>query len=109
MVRHAGLLPYTNQYIGVPNFLYETREIVLWGLGPFSASPRSGPPAGASRTFERSLRPRGPRLFFVPYVLLTCTFEVKFPRYLLPVYPLLALWAAAWLTEKAEQGRRDAS
>ncbi|MGE5718093.1 MAG: ArnT family glycosyltransferase, partial [Acidobacteriota bacterium] len=23
MVRHAGLVPYTNQYIGVPNFLYE--------------------------------------------------------------------------------------
>src|SRR5664280_1175550 len=32
MVRHAGLVPYTNQYIGVPNFLYEAREIVLWGL-----------------------------------------------------------------------------
>src|SRR5664280_1578541 len=25
MVRHAGLVPYTNQYIGVPNFLYEAR------------------------------------------------------------------------------------
>src|SRR5450756_272158 len=34
MVRHAGMLPYTNQYIGVPNFLYEAREIVFWCLGP---------------------------------------------------------------------------
>src|SRR5450759_1883970 len=34
MVRHAGMMPYTNQYIGVPTFLYEAREIVFWGLGP---------------------------------------------------------------------------
>ena len=41
MVRNAGLLPYTNQYVGVPNFLYEAKEIVLWGA---RAAPR---PRGA--------------------------------------------------------------
>ena len=34
MVRHAGLLPYTNQYTGVPKYLYEVQEIVLWCMGP---------------------------------------------------------------------------
>jgi YYY domain-containing protein len=106
MVRHAGLLPYTNQYIGVPNFLYEAREIVLWGLGPFFGLAALWA-AGRRLARFRTLSPAEWVFasFFVPYVLLTCTFEVKFPRYLLPVYPLLALWAAAWLTEKAEHGR----
>jgi YYY domain-containing protein len=106
MVRHAGTVPYTNQYVGVPNFLYEAREIVLWGLGPL---------LGVAALWATARRLAAVRKlsdvewvfasFFVPYVLLTCTFDVKFPRYLLPVYPLLALWAAAWLTEKAERGR----
>ncbi|HSB63226.1 MAG TPA: DUF2298 domain-containing protein, partial [Thermoanaerobaculia bacterium] len=106
MVRHAGLLPYTNQYIGVPNFLYEAKEIVFWGLGPplglaalWAAGRRLALFRGLSRVEWVFAS------FFVPYVLLTCTFEVKFLRYLLPVYPLLALWAASWLTEMAERGR----
>src|ERR1039457_4276023 len=106
MVRHAGLVPYTNQYIGVPNFLYEAREIVLWGLGPLFglvALWAVGRRLALFRTFSPAEWVFAS--FFVPYVFLTCTFEVKFPRYLLPVYPLLALWAAAWLTEKAERGR----
>ena len=106
MVRHAGLLPYTNQYIGVPNFLYEAREIVLWCLGPFFGLAAFWA-AGRRLVRFRALSPVEWVFasFFVPYVVLTCTFEVKFPRYLLPVYPLLALWAGAWLTEKAERGR----
>jgi len=106
MVRHAGLVPYTNQYIGVPNFLYEAKEIVLWCLGPFFGLAALWA-AGRRLARFRALSPVEWVFasFFVPYVVLTCTFEVKFPRYLLPVYPLLALWAAAWLTEKAERGR----
>src|SRR5450830_671844 len=106
MVRNAGTLPYTNQYVGVPNFLYEAREIVLWGLGPFLGLAALW--ASARRlAYVRKLSDVEWVFvsYFVPYVVLTCTFEVKFPRYLLPVYPLLALWAAAWLTEKAERGR----
>ena len=106
MVRNAGTLPYTNQYIGVPNFLYEAKEIVLWCLGPFLGLAALWASA-RKLAFVRRLSDVEWVFasFFVPYVLLTCTFEVKFPRYLLPVYPLLALWAAAWLTEKAERGR----
>jgi YYY domain-containing protein len=106
MVRHAGLLPYTNQYIGVPHFLYEGKEIVLWTLGPLFGLAALWA-AGARLAGFRRFAARDWVLasFFVPYVLITCTFEVKFPRYLLPVYPLLALWTAAWLTEKAQRSR----
>src|SRR5512135_1161352 len=106
MVRHAGIFPYTNQYVGVPDFLYEGKELVLWGLGPLLGL------TALWATLVRLARVRalGARewvlaSFLVPYVLITCTFEVKFPRYLLPVYPILMLWAGAWLTEKAERGR----
>ena len=106
MVRHAGAMPYTNQYVGTPDFLYEGKELVLWCLGPLLGLAALWA-AGARLAGFRSLR-RGEWLlasFLVPYVLITCTFEVKFPRYLLPVYPILILWAGAWLTEKAERGR----
>ncbi len=106
MVRHAGTLPYTNQYVGVPNFLYEAREIVLWGLGPLLGVTALWASARRIAFFRKLSDVEWVFVsFFVPYVLLTCTFDVKFPRYLLPVYPLLALWAAAFLTEKAERGR----
>ncbi len=106
MVRHAGVFPFTNQYVGVPDFLYEGKEIVLWGLGPLLGI------AALWATLARLARVKalGARewvlaSFLVPYVLITCTFEVKFPRYLLPVYPLLLLWAGAWLAGRAERGR----
>ncbi len=106
MVRHAGLMPYTNQYVGTPNFLYEAREIVLWGLGTLFGLAALWA-AGRRLVLFRKLSDVEWLFvsFFVPYVLLTCTFDVKFPRYLLPIYPLLALWTAAFLTEKAERGR----
>ena len=36
----------------------------------------------------------------IPFFLITGWFEVKFPRYLLPIYPLMILWAAEWLVRK---------
>ena len=105
MVRHAGERPFTNQYIGVPHFLYEAKEIVLWCLGPLLGLTALW--AALRKVLSpRRLRPHEWILasFFVPYVLITCTFQVKFPRYLLPVYPLLALWAAEWLAERAARG-----
>ena len=106
MVRHAGSVPYTNQYVGVPNFLYEAREIVLWGLGPLFGLAALWASGRRLALFRKLSDVEWVIVsFFVPFVLLTCTFDVKFPRYLLPVYPLLALFTAAFLTEKAERGR----
>ncbi len=105
MVRHAGAMPYTNQYVGTPNFLYEGKELVLWCLGPLLGLTALWA-AGARLARVRALKPGEWLLasFLGPYVIITCTFEVKFPRYLLPVYPILLLWAGAWLTERAERG-----
>src|SRR5262249_2517988 len=40
----------------------------------------------------------------IPFFLITGWFEVKFPRYLLPIYPFMILWAAEWLVRKYRAG-----
>ena len=100
MVRNAGLLPYTNQYVGCPRAIYDLRELVVWGMGPAlgltalvglalalraDASGSAGPPSGCCSPGS------------LPFAAITMSFDVKFPRYLLPLYPLLVLWAAVAL------------
>ena len=66
MVRHAGSVPYTNQYVGVAEGpLRRCGEIVLWGLGPalglaaLAGAPR--PPARLSaRARAARARSSGP-------------------------------------------------
>src|SRR5262249_17877445 len=33
MVRHAGVVPYTNQYLGTTKGLYELEQVVVFGMG----------------------------------------------------------------------------
>ena len=107
MVRHAGLFPYTNQYVGTPKYLYNLEQLVLWGMGPaLGLACLAG--AGWAAVRAVRLRDRAQALLFAwvaPYFLITGSFDIKFPRYLLPIYPMLVLWAAAWLVEKARGSR----
>ncbi len=105
MVRHAGLMPYTTQYVGVPKVFYDLREMVVWGMGPLLGL------TALAGTFWRIRRGRAiPRVewvllaWVVPFFAVTCSFDVKFVRYLLPIYPLVVLWGAAWLQEWAGRG-----
>jgi YYY domain-containing protein len=110
MVRNAGSVPYTNQYVGTPKGWYELREILFWGLGPFLGIAAL---FGAGLRIRRALAPRRRSdlvllAWAVPFFLVTASFDVKFPRYLLPLYPLLCLWAAAALASwsvRAAAGR----
>ncbi|MGE5237126.1 MAG: DUF2298 domain-containing protein [Acidobacteriota bacterium] len=107
MVRNAGLVPYTNQYVGTLPLLYELRELVLWGMGPaLGLAAVIGMVVAARRTWLARSRAQWLLLaWFLPFVAITVSFQVKFPRYLLPVYPLLALWAAVWLDGLASRSR----
>ncbi|HVN76725.1 MAG TPA: glycosyltransferase family 39 protein, partial [Thermoanaerobaculaceae bacterium] len=107
MVRHAGDVPYTNQYVGVPKVVYDVREMVVWGMGPLLG-------AAALIGTARRLRPKARPVpssdwillaWVVPFFAVTCSFDVKFVRYLLPIYPPLVLWGAAWLQRWAERAR----
>ena len=33
IVKNAGIVPYTVQYVGTPKFLYELQQTTFWGLG----------------------------------------------------------------------------
>jgi len=109
MVRDAGSVPYTNQYVGTPHLLYELSEIVLWGLGPALGLAAL---LGFALRLRAAARERDGRelllwLWAVPFLLLTASFEVRFPRYLLPLHPLLLLGAAALLAPRpGERGGR---
>ncbi len=102
MVRHAGAVPYTTQYIGVPKVFYDLREMVVWGMGPLLGL------AALAGTIGRFRRGRAiPAAewvllaWVIPFFAITCSFDVKFVRYLLPIYPLVVLWGASWLQEWA--------
>jgi len=104
MVRQAGLYPYTHQYVGAPLVLYEVRELVLWGMGPLLG-------VAALAGLLSRLRRRTPAAewlllaWVVPFFLINASFEIKYPRYLLPVVPLLCLWGAALLSRLAGRSR----
>ena len=107
MVRRAGVLPYTIQYVGTLRYLYPLAEMVVWGMAPLLGVAAI---VGAARRVGPALRRwgRGEWILFafaLPYFAITGGFDVKFPRYMLPLYPLLALWAAALLESWAARGR----
>jgi YYY domain-containing protein len=106
MVRNAGSVPYTNQYVGVPKVLYDLKEIVLWGLGPALGAAAL---LGVAARLLALARKREPRellvwAWAVPFFAVTASFDVKFPRYLLPLYPVLLLGAAALLARRDSEG-----
>ena len=107
MVRNAGLFPYTNQYVGTPKYLYHLEQLVLWGVGPaLGLACLAGTVWAAVRAAKR--RDKAQAILFawvVPYFLITGSFDIKFPRYLLPIYPMLVLWAAAWLVDRSRSSR----
>ncbi|HYD48762.1 MAG TPA: DUF2298 domain-containing protein, partial [Terriglobales bacterium] len=99
MVRNAGVYPYTTQYMHLTKYWYEIEQLVLWCMAPA---------LGLAALWATASRPvvawRGGRAaewvllsWVIPFFLVTGWFEVKFPRYLLPIYPVLILWAAEWM------------
>jgi len=106
MVRNAGVFPYTTQYMGTPKYWYDLWQLVIWGMAPplglvaVWATATRVPAAWRERRIEEWIL----LSWVVPFLLITGWFEVKFPRYLLPIYPLMILWAAAWLVRKYRSG-----
>ncbi len=106
MVRNAGLFPYTNQYLHTPKYVYELTQLILWCMAPALGLAAVWAAVIRPAFAWRSGRPGEWILlsWVVPFFLVTGWFEVKFPRYLLPIYPVLCLWAAEWLVRQARSG-----
>lgn len=99
MTDSAYVFPYTLQYVNKFPYLYEIKNIFLWGLGPFiSIFAFSGFFIFFYFLFKK--RFSSPLLqgatvitFVVFYFLVVGQFAVGWMRYMLPLYPLLAVFA----------------
>ncbi|MBN1262255.1 MAG: glycosyltransferase family 39 protein [Anaerolineae bacterium] len=91
--------PYTRQYAGTLPFVYPLTQLALWGIGPIALLLAG---AGLGWVWLRwrrgTFRKRVVWIWTVSFFLATAGWFVKFPRYLLPVYPALAAWAVWGLT-----------
>ncbi len=100
MVRGAALLPYTLQYHGTLPYLYPLAQQLIWGMGPLLGLLCF---AGCGAALWRAARGALPPAAWVvlawamPFFAFTGGLFAKFPRYLLPLTPLLAVYGAQWV------------
>ncbi|MBN1177621.1 MAG: glycosyltransferase family 39 protein [Anaerolineae bacterium] len=107
LLRGAGWVPYTFQYHGTWPYLYPIAQQLLWGMGPVLGLVCFG---GAGWVVWRAAcQPPTPAgwvvlAWVVPCFAFTAALAVKFPRYLLPLTPLLAVygaWAVRGLAQRS--------
>jgi 4-amino-4-deoxy-L-arabinose transferase-like glycosyltransferase len=108
MARHAGLWPFTIQYVDTLAFWYQIRQTTVWGLGiPLGLVAWASIPF----TVVMAIKGRGNRQadllllsWVVPQIILLESFEVRFLRYYFPLMPFLVLMGArmlVWLSESS--------
>lgn len=108
MTKNAFVFPYTLQYVHTTPYWYQIKNIFLWGFGPPFALLAL---LGIFTTFRKLVKglitpgnetSEGSQLiifsFFIVYFLVVGCFAVKFMRYCLPLYPILAIFAANFLS-----------
>jgi YYY domain-containing protein len=113
MARHAGLWPFTIQYIGTPPFLYQVQQSAVWGLGlPLGVVAWIAIPFTAVLALRRRPTRRADLLLLawvVPSLLFLESFEVRFLRYVFPLMPFMILMGARmllWLAEALRPAAR---
>jgi len=91
--------PYTRQYWGRPDYLYEIKQLVVWSLGlPLGVTALAGAVFTIVRAYTDRRREDILALCWpVIYFAITGSFLAKFLRYMLPVIPFLCLFAARFL------------
>jgi hypothetical protein len=100
MTHNAFIFPYTLQYVGKIPYWYELKNVFLWGLGPllgiwsFIGSIRFLALGFYQEKSSKWTKELILITFFLIYFLLVGRFAVGFMRYMLPIYPLFALFAA---------------
>ena len=112
----SGLMdaPYTRQYIGTLPYLYFVQQLSQWGLGwPLGIVAWGGLLWAVVVAARRRASPTLVVMlaWALPYFAFTGAFHTKFPRYMAPLLPFLAVFGAGaaaagyrWLA--ARWGRR---
>lgn len=105
MSSNAFLFPYTLQYVGKIPYLYELKNLFLWGMGPFVATlSLMGIPATFSIFHRANIQQKKLYLFLLfttlSYFFVFGKFAVGWMRYMLPIYPLLTVFGGFLVSEK---------
>jgi len=113
----AYVFPYTLQYVTTKPYIYHIEQIVRWGLGPFIGMLTViGTIFLVSHLFDLMKRKGIDSKVFASWILVICIFvtyglyfliigrsAVKFMRYMLPLYPMLAILAGYGLSKLAHR------
>ncbi len=96
--------PYTIQFANTTPYLYEIKNITIWDMGPGLAVAGF---IGALYAAFRVIRNWSniliiPLSWFVIYFGITGSFYTKFSRYELPIFPVMAVFAAVALAHLAK-------
>ena len=101
MASHAGLWPFTVQYIGTDPFIYQFKQSAVFGLGlPLGIIAWLAIPFTAVLSFWPRENRRADLLILVWLVaslLFLESFEVRFLRYVFPLMPLMILLGSRML------------
>ncbi len=91
------VFPYTLQYVGKINFLYEIKNMTFWGLGIplgfFSIIGYLLLLKKISSEVRKEIRLLPILLFTTSFFVINALYAVGWMRYLLPIYPLLTIFA----------------
>ncbi len=100
LTKNPFYFPYTLQYVGKIPYVYELKNVFLWGLGPaLGTLSFTGVIYFIFFIFKKERDPQFAKelivfAFFLSYLLVVGRFAVGFMRYMLPLYPLFTLFAA---------------
>jgi len=105
MTRDAFTFPFTLQYVGKIPYVHEIKNIFWYGLGPIqSIVGMIGFLYFTYSTFRYKDKSQlGSRvlilIFVVSYFLTVGSFAIGFMRYMLPIYPFIALFSGIFLVK----------
>ncbi len=99
MSNNAFIFPYTLQYVGKIPYLYELKNIFLWGLGPIIALFCILGIVFITINNGKKILTLLPFVYVVVYFFVFGRFAVGFIRYMLPIYPILTIFGGWFLSE----------
>lgn len=101
------VFPYTLQYVGKIPYLYELKNIFLFGMGPVIATICFAGILFAGykllKDFKKQIIPLLILSYGLFYFLVFGKFAVGWMRYMLPVYPILSLFGGYLLFETTQK------
>lgn len=99
LVRGSLDLPYVRQFVGTLPFIYQGKNLLLWGMGITAGCSALAGCGWLLWFLRRNLQSSWliVLVWVLIYGIVIGSFYVKFMRYLLPIYPFLIVIASAFL------------